>query len=53
MNREEKLQLLQLAYRRWLVEFPGEEMDQIDCHLPLIQANLGLPLYSNSMTHSI
>ena len=46
MNREEKLLLLQLVYRRWLVEFPGEEMDQIDCHSPLMQAGLGLPICS-------
>lgn len=43
MNREEKLRLLQLAYRRWIIEYPNEEMDQIDCHLPEIQASLGLP----------
>ena len=43
MNREEKLRLLQLAYRCWIIEYPNEEMDQIDCHLPEIQASLGLP----------
>ena len=43
MNREKKLDLLQLAYKRWIIEYPGEEMDQIDCHLPQIQASLGLP----------
>ena len=43
MNREEKIHLLQLAYKRWIIEYPGEEMDQIDCHLPFIQARLGLP----------
>ena len=43
MNREEKLHLLQLAYKRWIIEYPEEEMDQIDCHLQQIQARLGLP----------
>ena len=43
MNRKEKLRLLQLAYKRWIDEFPDEAMDQIDCHLPFIQAHLGLP----------
>ena len=43
MNREEKLHLLQLAYKRWINEYPGETIDQSDCHLPQIQANLGLP----------
>ena len=43
MNREEKLHLLQLAFKRWIIEFPGEDIDQNDCHLPQIQASLGLP----------
>ena len=43
MNREEKLHLLQLAYKRWIIDYPHEEMDQIDCHLQQIQARLGLP----------
>ena len=43
MNREEKLQLLQLAYKRWIIEYPSEELDRFDCHLPVIQARLGLP----------
>jgi hypothetical protein len=44
MNRDEKLNLLQLAYSRWINEYPNEEMDQIDSHLQQIQTDLGLPL---------
>lgn len=43
MKRDEKLRLLRIAYFRWINEFPEEDIDQEDCHLPQIQANLGLP----------
>ena len=43
MNRDEKLRLLQLSYRIWIKEYPHENMDHIDCHLPEIQDSLGLP----------
>jgi hypothetical protein len=43
MNRDEKLRLLQRAYAIWLERYPKEDMDQVDCHLPEIQASLGLP----------
>lgn len=43
MNRDEKLRLLQLAYMIWIKQYPHEDMDHIDCHLPEIQDGLGLP----------
>ena len=43
MKRDEKLRLLRVAYLEWIKEYPEEEMDQGDCHLPEIQAKLGLP----------
>lgn len=43
MNREEKLRLLQRAYAIWLERCPEGNMAQVNCHLPEIQASLGLP----------
>lgn len=43
MKRDETLRLLRIAYLRWIREYPEEDMDQGDCHLPEIQASLGLP----------